>query len=92
MDARSKLGAILGEEETARVTGDGVNVPMLMHARCAEALRTALEIGMPPLMHQRAETLLGEIAAVPGGCERIQARSISHWSPYDRVRVLNADP
>ena len=21
-----------------------------------------------------------------------QARSISHWSPYDRVRVVNADP
>jgi len=21
-----------------------------------------------------------------------QARSISHWSPYDRVGVVNADP
>ena len=21
-----------------------------------------------------------------------QARSISHWSPYDHVRVVNADP
>ena len=23
---------------------------------------------------------------------RVQARSISHWSPYDRVGVVNADP
>eukprot|EP00965_Chrysotila_dentata_P005899 193750-Pleurochrysis_carterae.AAC.1 len=22
----------------------------------------------------------------------LEARSISHWSPYDRVRVVNADP
>ena len=24
--------------------------------------------------------------------EEDQARSISHWSPYDRVRVVNAEP
>jgi hypothetical protein len=22
----------------------------------------------------------------------VKARSISHWSPYDRVRVVDADP
>jgi hypothetical protein len=22
----------------------------------------------------------------------VEARSISHWFPYDRVRVVNADP
>jgi hypothetical protein len=24
--------------------------------------------------------------------EDTQARSVSHWSPYDRVGVVNADP
>jgi hypothetical protein len=26
------------------------------------------------------------------GVDHHQVRSISHWSPYDRVRVVNADP
>ena len=25
-------------------------------------------------------------------CLADEVRSISHWSPYDRVRVVNADP
>ena len=28
----------------------------------------------------------------PNTVPEIQARSISHWSPYDRVGVVNADP
>jgi hypothetical protein len=33
-----------------------------------------------------------ETTAVRAYMAAYQARSMSHWSPYDRVRVVNADP
>ena len=39
---------------------------------------------VPKAKHEKLATVLKKIFG--------QARSISHWFPYDRVRVVNADP
>ena len=35
---------------------------------------------------------ISDAAGRGDGSTALQARSISHWSPYDRVGVVNADP
>ena len=39
-----------------------------------------------------AAAAASQVAVVAANRERTEVRSISHWSPYDPVRVVNADP
>jgi hypothetical protein len=53
-----------------------------------EMRRYQLELGynpVPKLIEHMSEGLPSKLAAD-------EVRSMSHWSPYDRVGVVNADP
>jgi len=58
-------------------------------ARGGVARRRAPALGRPP---RRTVARLHDPRGLGAPIPRRQARSISHWSPYDPVGVVNADP
>jgi dynein heavy chain len=62
-----------------------------------ERVEGLFEWALPPMLAVKKRALRAVSPAsdanLAASCRRLfKARSISHWSPYDRVRVVNADP
>ena len=63
-------------ERFIEVANDRARRPMLVHCKAGIG-RTGSMVSCWRISH---------------GMDVDEARSMSHWSPYDRVRVVNADP
>ena len=91
---RKELDGLRQEHASLKRQNLSLNKRLLANAHCGE--------GGDPLheqMRRQTESLLGEKSALARECDALkrecvslQARSISHWFPYDRVGVVNAVP
>ena len=62
---------------------------LALHGSFAEHCAHVRRCGGEPVEVRKAEQLVGcSGLIIPGG----EVRSYSHWFPYDRVGVVNADP
>jgi hypothetical protein len=59
----------------------------------APSMLFELDAGVSELLHRRVKAEKEKVSGgVFDGERLVTVRSISHWFPYDRVDVVNADP
>jgi hypothetical protein len=69
-----------------------MSVLLLFASLALLALDGGVDGGLPGASMPSAASSASAAPPPPPGRSADQARSISHWSPYDHVGVVNADP